>query len=100
MGEQKLIAFGRALVCRPTLLFLDEWIESLDDNAANRLITLVKQHKRKNNTGVFVSHNKRVIQNLADYVVVLVGGNVNMQITHEQIDSDQEYSDLLEKIIT
>jgi ABC-type multidrug transport system ATPase subunit len=100
MGEQKLIAFGRALLCRPILLFLDEWIESLDDYAANRLISLVKQHKKDNNTIVFVSHNKRIIQNLADNVVVLVGGHINLKMTHEQIDSDQEYSDLLEKIIT
>ena len=100
MGEQKLIAFGRALLCKPTLLFLDEWIESLDDNAANRLVSLVKQHKKHNNTVVFVSHNKEIIQNLADNIVVLVGGHVNIKMTHEQIDSDQEYSDLLEKIIT
>jgi ABC-type multidrug transport system ATPase subunit len=100
MGEQKLIAFGRALLCKPSLLFLDEWIESLDDNAANRLVALVRQHRKQNNTVVFVSHNQGVIQSLADNVIVLVGGHVNMQMTHEQIDSDQEYSDLLEKIIT
>ena len=43
MGEQKLIAFARAMLCRPSLLFLDEWTESLDDDAARRLVTLVRQ---------------------------------------------------------
>ncbi|MCL2373667.1 MAG: ATP-binding cassette domain-containing protein [Treponema sp.] len=38
MGEQKLIAFARAMMCRPSLLFLDEWTESVDDSAAQRLI--------------------------------------------------------------
>jgi ABC-type multidrug transport system ATPase subunit len=100
MGEQKLIAFGRALLCKPNLLFLDEWTESLDDSAARRLVSLVKQRKLNNNTIVFVSHNMGIIQDLADHVVMLVEGHVHTKMTHEQIDTDQELSDLLEKGIT
>ena len=100
MGEQKLIGFGRALLCRPLLLFLDEWIESLDDNAANRLISLVKQHKKDNNTIVFVSHNMGIIRSLADQVIMLVEGQIHIQMTHEQINNNRELSDLLEKGIT
>ena len=97
MGEQKLIAFGRALMCRPTLLFLDEWVESLDDYAAHRLVSLVKQHKKHNNTIVFISHNMGIIRSLADYVIMLVEGQVHIKMTHEQIHHDRELSDLLEK---
>ncbi|MCL1814328.1 MAG: ATP-binding cassette domain-containing protein [Treponema sp.] len=100
MGEQKLIAFGRAMLCRPTLLFLDEWIESLDDNAARRLISLVKDQKLHDNTIIFVSHDVRIIRDLADYVVMLVGGYIYTIMTHEQINDDRDLSDLIEKGIT
>ncbi|MDR1306880.1 MAG: ATP-binding cassette domain-containing protein [Treponema sp.] len=97
MGEQKLIAFGRSMLCRPKLLFLDEWTESLDDYAAQRLISLVKQQKLDNNTIVFVSHNMGVIRNLADYVVMLVGGYIYTRLTSEHLADDRELAELLEK---
>ena len=100
MGEQKLIAFGRAMLCRPVLLFLDEWTESLDDYASQRLISLVKQQKLNNNTIVFVSHDIRIIRNLADYVIMIVGGHVYIKMTREQISSDEELAELLEKGLT
>jgi ABC-type multidrug transport system ATPase subunit len=100
MGEQKLIAFGRAMLCKPKLLFLDEWTESLDDNAARHLVSLVKQQKLDNNTVVFVSHNMRIIQSLADHIIMLVGGKVHSTMTHDQIDADGELSKLLEGAIT
>jgi len=99
-GEQKLIAFGRAMLCSPELLFLDEWTESLDDYAAQRLVSLVKEQKVHNNTVMFISHNMKIIQDLADYVIMLVGGRVYVKVTHEQIDTDQELSELLERGIS
>ncbi|MDR2701479.1 MAG: ABC transporter ATP-binding protein [Spirochaetaceae bacterium] len=101
MGEQKLIAFGRAMLCKPKLLFLDEWTESLDENAARRLISLVKQLKLENNTIVFVSHNMGIIRDLADNVIVVVEGHVHNKMTHDQIDNDHdELSELLGEGIT
>ncbi|MDR2211867.1 MAG: ATP-binding cassette domain-containing protein [Spirochaetaceae bacterium] len=97
MGEQKLIAFGRSMLCSPSLLFLDEWTESLDDHAAQRLITLVKQQKLRNNTIVFVSHNLHIIRELADHVITLAEGRTYTRLTSEQIKSDRELVELLEK---
>ena len=97
MGEQKLIAFARAMICRPTLLFLDEFAESLDDNATNRLISLVKERKVNNNTIIIVSHDMRIIRNLADYVYMLMEGNIYTKMTPEQITNDREILELLEK---
>jgi len=100
MGEQKLIAFGRAMLCKPNLLFLDEWTESLDDTAARRLVTLVKKRKLEHNTIVFVSHNMGMIQDLADYIVMLVDGHIRIKVTHEEIDTDEELSEFLKQGIT
>jgi len=97
MGEQKLIAFGRAMLCKPNLLFLDEWTESLDDTAARRLVSLVKKRKLEHNTIVFVSHNMGMIQDLADHIVMLVDGHIRIKVTHEEIDTDEELSEFLKQ---
>ena len=96
-GEQKLIAFGRAMLCKPKLLFLDEFTESLDNYTAQRLTALVKQQKMNNTTVIFIENNMKIIRNLADYVVMLVEGRIHAKTPVDKIDSDGEFSELLEK---
>jgi ABC-type multidrug transport system ATPase subunit len=96
MGEQKLIAFARAMICRPRLLFLDEWTESLDDEAAGRLVALVKS-LREGNTIIFVSHDFRIIKNLADYILMIQGGELRLALTAEQIAEDADAAHLVKK---
>jgi ABC-type multidrug transport system ATPase subunit len=90
MGEQKLLAFARALLCRPRLLFLDEWTESLDHSAAQRLAGLVKRRQAEGNTVIFVSHNFGVVRDLADDIVMVLGGQIFLKITREQMDADED----------
>jgi ABC-type lipoprotein export system ATPase subunit len=97
MGEQKLIAFARALLCRPTLLFLDEWTESLDDTAAQRLIAIVKRMQQEQHTIIFVSHDFRIIKNIADYIIMVLGGRLYLKFTREQIATDDDFAQLVEK---
>jgi len=97
MGEQKLIAFARATICWPKLLFLDEWTESLDDSAAHRLINLVKLHKKANNTVILVSHDFRIVKNIADYVLMILGGQFFLKFSSQQIREDEELSQYVER---
>jgi ABC-type glutathione transport system ATPase component len=97
MGEQKLIAFARAMVCRPKLLFLDEWTESLDESAAQRLLSLVKAHQEGNKSVIFVSHNFRIIRNLADYIVMILDGRSFHKYSKQQLDDDEELAHYVEK---
>ncbi|MDR3275716.1 MAG: ATP-binding cassette domain-containing protein [Treponema sp.] len=78
-GEQKLIGFARALLCRPSLLFLDEWTASLDDDAARRLVRVVEDFKNRGNTILFVSHDLSLIQSLADCVIMIKSGRVTTE---------------------
>jgi ABC-type multidrug transport system ATPase subunit len=97
MGEQKLIAFARAMLCRPELLFLDEWTESLDDSAAQRLVGIVRRFKAEGKSVIFVSHNVSLIQGLADCVVMMTEGQVSRQIEGEQIARDRDLAELAEE---
>jgi len=90
MGEQKLLAFARALICNPQLLYLDEWTESLDQTAAQRLINLVKNLKDRGVSIIMVSHNIPIIRDLADSAVMIQGGEVSLQLTRKQIETDED----------
>jgi ABC-type lipoprotein export system ATPase subunit len=96
MGEQKLIAFARAMLCRPGLLFLDEWTESLDDSAAKRLIGLVKKLQADNKTIIFVSHDLRIIKNLPDTIITIVDGRQRLAMTRDQFVENENLSELIE----
>ena len=97
IGEQKMIAFARAMVCRPTLLFLDEWTESLDDSAAQRLISLVRKYQAENHTIILVSHDFRIIKSLADYILMMLEGQLFLKFTKKQIMDDKELALYVEK---
>jgi ABC-type multidrug transport system ATPase subunit len=95
MGEQKLIAFARAMLCKPSLLFLDEWTESLDETAADRLIDIVRRKQREGATILFVSHDLRIIMDLADFVVVIIDGKLSANAPKDQIINDLLLKDFL-----
>lgn len=97
MGEQKLIAFSRALVCDPSVLFLDEWTESLDDSAARRLVSIVKKRKEAGTTVLFISHNMRIIRELADHIYVIVDGKPARSVPREEFDENQDLSNYIQK---
>jgi ABC-type multidrug transport system ATPase subunit len=90
MGEQKLLGFARALICRPRLLFLDEWTESLDESASQRLIGLVRKRQKDGVSFIFVSHNMRIVIDLADVVVMVLGGQIFLKLTRDQISRDED----------
>ena len=95
-GEQKLVAFARAAICSPTLLFLDEWTESLDENSAKRLIGIVRGMKDSGATLIFVSHDPRVIRALADAVLLISGGGIACALSADDIGGDEDLERLVE----
>jgi ABC-type multidrug transport system ATPase subunit len=97
MGEQKLIAFARALMCRPALLYLDEWTESLDETASQRLIDMVKKLQDEGVSVILVSHDVRIVRALADFVIMILDGRIFIRFTREQIEGDDFFATFIEK---
>ncbi len=97
MGEQKLIAFARAITCDPEILFLDEWTESLDDAAARRLVSIVKKRQKSGTTIVFVSHNFKVIRELAQRICMIVDGDLSLEISGEAFAADDALARMIER---
>ena len=76
MGEQKLIAFARAFVMRPKVLFLDECTESLDEGSAAQIVELVEKFIDNKGTVLYVSHNKAFMQRIGGTIFELEAGKL------------------------
>lgn len=60
-GEQKRIAFARAMICGPEVLFLDECTESLDRKGSAIIMDLLHNFINQGNTVIYISHNSTFI---------------------------------------
>ena len=76
MGEQKRIAFARAMICKPDVLFLDECTESLDSRGAQVIITLLHQFAEAGNTIVYVTHSQSFAKEFAGTRYVIDDGRL------------------------
>ncbi len=77
MGEQKKIAFARALITNPEVLFLDECTESLDRKGGTVIMNLLKKFIGNGNTVVYVSHSSSFISSLGGRLFVIDEGKLS-----------------------
>lgn len=77
MGEQKKIAFARALINKPEVLFLDECTESLDRKAGAVIMNLLQDFIKKGNTVIYVSHSSSFITTLGGKIFVIDEGKLS-----------------------
>jgi molybdate transport system ATP-binding protein len=76
-GERQRVALGRALLCRPRLLLLDEPLASLDvARRAELLPYLERLRDRLSVPMIYVSHQFEEVLRLATHVVLLEAGRV------------------------
>jgi putative ABC transport system ATP-binding protein len=61
-GEQQRMAFARAMLLKPNVIFADEPTASLDEENSNNLLTLLSEQVQCGRSVVLVSHDKEAIQ--------------------------------------
>jgi branched-chain amino acid transport system ATP-binding protein len=74
-GEQQMLAFGRALMAEPRLLFVDELSLGLMPKAIGLFIEVLRRLRGEGVTIVLVEQNTRRALQIADSVCVLASGN-------------------------
>ena len=91
-GEQKRVAFARALICDPQILFLDEPTESLNDTAAELIIRILKDFCSRGNTLAYVSHDNNFINTFNNDKYYFANGTIVDKILLNDAMQD-EYED-------
>lgn len=81
-GESQRVALGRALMCAPDMLLLDEPLASLDEALKDRVLTYLERAVAEwNLPALFVSHAQSDVRRLADWVIVIRNGRLVAQGT-------------------
>ncbi len=73
-GEQQLVVLARALAQQPRILLLDEPTAHLDLGNKGRVLHLVQEMVADGITVVFTTHEPDLVAAIADYVVLMRGG--------------------------
>jgi branched-chain amino acid transport system ATP-binding protein len=73
-GEQPMLSIGRALMNRPTLLFLDEPSLGLSPLLVRDIFSIIKNINEEGVTILLVEQNARMALSIADYGLILENG--------------------------
>ena len=78
-GEQQMLAIGRALMCKPKLLVMDEPSLGLSPILVNEIGQIINSMKETGRTILLVEQNAKLALKLADYTYVLELGKVVLE---------------------
>lgn len=84
-GERQRVAIGRALLCGPRLLVLDEPLASLDGARKAEILPYLDRLKASGVPMLYVSHAADEVRRLADGVVRLEAGRVAARGTPDEV---------------
>jgi ATP-binding cassette subfamily B protein len=83
-GQKRLIAMARCLLRKPEVLLLDEPTENLDADQRMRLTKVIREYAQER-TCIVVSHDMDFIAAVSDRIIVLNGGRVVGDGTHQEL---------------
>jgi len=89
-GEQQMLSIGRALMNRPTLLFLDEPSLGLSPILVREIFSIVKNINEEGVTILLVEQNARMALAIADYGLILENGRFVMKGRAGELMEDKD----------
>ena len=89
-GEQQMLAIGRAMMCRPKLLLLDEPSMGLSPLLVDQVFDIIKQLRDEGTTILLVEQNAGKSLAISDRAYVLELGEIVLSGTGEELAASEE----------
>ncbi|MCI5902487.1 MAG: ABC transporter ATP-binding protein [Blautia sp.] len=77
-GEQQMLAMGRALMSKPSIILMDEPSMGLSPIFVNEIFNIIKDVSESGTTVLLVEQNAKKALSIADRAYVLETGNITM----------------------
>jgi ABC-type molybdate transport system ATPase subunit len=89
-GERQKVSLGRALLCRPKLLILDEPVSALDEPSRTEICTELRRIQQELDLSVMhIFHNSEEARLLGDRLGGIANGRLLRTGAIEELSADQ-----------
>jgi len=89
-GEQQMLAMGRAMMCHPKLLMLDEPSMGLSPLLVDQVFEIIKDYHKQGTTILLVEQNAGKSLAISDRAYVLESGKIALTGTGEELAQSDE----------
>jgi branched-chain amino acid transport system ATP-binding protein len=97
-GEQQMLAIGRALMCRPTLLLLDEPFLGLAPKVVEEIVSALRKLQRDGLTILLVEQKLDIALRCASRAYVMLKGRLVLESTTRELSQRTDLHDLYFKL--
>ncbi len=88
-GEQQMLAMGRALMAKPSILLLDEPSMGLSPLLVSEIFHIIEEINKKGTTILLVEQNAKRALAIADRAYVLETGRITLSGTGQELAADE-----------
>lgn len=89
-GEQQMLAIGRALMCNPKMLLLDEPSMGLSPLLVNEIFSIIRDVNQSGVTVLLVEQNAKKALEIANRAYVLETGAIAMEGDADELANDEK----------
>ena len=89
-GEQQMLAVGRALMSKPSILLMDEPSMGLSPLLVKEIFSIIKEVYKQGITVLLVEQNAKMALSISDRAYVLETGHISMSGAADELLNDEQ----------